>query len=60
MACKTLDLSPAAHKLITPYTLIEHSMKNWNKKALRIVDDTNFEGRKRIREKIAYSIKIRL
>ena len=41
-ACVALDLSPASHRLITPYQLVTHSMQRWNTQALRIVDDTNF------------------
>jgi hypothetical protein len=48
-ACASLDLSPASHRLITPYAMISHSMQEWNRKALQIVDDSNFSGRKRIR-----------
>lgn len=59
-ACVALDLSPASHRLITPYQLVTHSMQRWNAQALRIVDDSNFEGKKRIREKVALSIKVRL
>ena len=59
-ACATLDLSPAAHRLVTPFQLIEHSMKRWNSQALRIIDDTNFQGLKRIREKVTLSIRVRL
>jgi hypothetical protein len=35
-------------------------MRNWNKQALRKIDDTNFEGNKKIREKVHYAIKQRL
>jgi ubiquinone biosynthesis protein COQ9 len=41
-ACAALDLSPASHKLITPFQLVTHSMKRWNSQALRILDDSNF------------------
>jgi len=30
MACTLLDLSPAAHKIITPYDMIAYSMRKWN------------------------------
>ena len=40
--CAALDLSPASHRLISPYQLVVHSMKRWNGQALRIVDDSNF------------------
>lgn len=43
-ACSNMDLSPAAHRLIKPYDLISYSMKKWNKAALRIIDDTNFNS----------------
>jgi hypothetical protein len=59
-ACVAMDLSPASHRLVSPYEMVAWSMKKWNKQALQKVDDTNFEGRKRIREKVAYSIRIRL
>ncbi len=59
-ACAALDLSPAAHRLITPYQLVSHCMGKWNSEALRKLDDSNFEGRKRIGEKVELGIKIRL
>lgn len=59
-ACAEMDLSPASHRLIRPYDMITYCMRNWNKNALRKIDDTNFDGLKKIREKVQYSIKIRL
>lgn len=44
-----MDLSPASHRLIRPYDMITYCMQNWNKQALRKIDDTNFEGNKKIR-----------
>lgn len=58
--CAEMDLSPASHRIIRPYDMITYCMKNWNKNALRKIDDTNFDGLKKIREKVQYSIKIRL
>lgn len=48
-ACAIHDLSPAAHRLVSPYEMITHCMKKWNETALKSIDDTNFEGKKRIR-----------
>ena len=41
-ACSAMDLSPASHRLISPYDMIAHSMATWNKQALTHLDDTNF------------------
>lgn len=59
-ACVELDLSPAAHRIITPYQLVVHSMKRWNSQALQLLDDSNFEGKKRVRERVSLAIKVRL
>lgn len=59
-ACAALDLSPASHRLVTPYQLISHCMARWNAQALRKLDDSNFEGRRRIGEKVELSIRTRL
>ena len=59
-ACNNIDLSPASHRIITPYHMISYCMRKWNQEALRIVDDTNFEGKKKIREKVHFSIQTRL
>ena len=59
-ACASLDLSPAAHRIITPPALIHHSMREWNKQALRIVDDSNFGNSKGIKAKVGFAIQTRL
>lgn len=59
-ACGILDLSPAAHRIISPFQLIMHSMKKWNDESIRIIDDTNFDNKKRITEKVEFAIKTRL
>ncbi len=41
-ACVAMDLSPASHRLITPYEMVAYSMNKWNRQALQKVDDTNF------------------
>jgi ubiquinone biosynthesis protein COQ9 len=51
-ACAALDLSPASHRLVTPYQLISHCMARWNAQALRKLEDSNFEGKRRIGEKV--------
>lgn len=58
--CVSLDLSPASHRLITPYDLVKHCMKLWSVAALRKIDDNNFNQQKRVRAKIAFAIKVRL
>jgi len=58
--CQKLGLSPASHRLITPYDMITYCMRKWNKTSLRIVDDENFGQAKRIKDKIHFSIKTRL
>ena len=58
--CQKLGLSPASHRLISPYNMITHCMRKWNEGALRIVDDENFGQAKRIKDKIHFSIKTRL
>ena len=60
VACAELDLSPAAHRIVTPAALIHHSMRTWNTQALRIVDDSNFGGSKGIKAKVGFAIKTRL
>lgn len=59
-ACVALDLSPAAHRLVSPYQLVTHCMAKWNTQALRKLDDSNFDGKKRIGEKVELGIKTRL
>ena len=59
-ACNNLDLSPASQRIIKPFDMISFSMRAWNKAALRTIDDTNFEGLKRIRDKVHFAIKTRL
>lgn len=58
--CQKLGLSPASHRLISPYDMITHCMRKWNNTSLRIVDDENFGQAKRIKDKIHFSIKTRL
>lgn len=60
VACVEMDLSPASHRLIRPYDMISYCMRNWNKNALRKIDDNNFDGMKKIRDKVQHAIKIRL
>ena len=59
-ACAALDLSPAAHRMLTPYALVAHTMAKWNAQALRALDDSNFSGRKRTGEKVELAIRTRL
>lgn len=40
--CQKMNLSPASHRLISPYDMIAYMMRKWNKNALQKVDDTNF------------------
>ena len=40
--------------------MIAYCMKNWNHRALRKIDDTNFEGKTKIREKVHFAIQQRL
>jgi hypothetical protein len=35
-------------------------MKKWNEESIRIIDDTNFDNKKRITEKVEFAIKTRL
>lgn len=35
-------------------------MRTWNSNALRKIDDTNFEGNSKIRDKVHFAIKQRL
>ena len=40
--------------------MISYSMRKWNTQALRKIDDNNFAGLKKIREKVHEGIKTRL
>jgi ubiquinone biosynthesis protein COQ9 len=55
-----MELSPASHRLVSPYELIAYSMRRWNAMALKEIDESEFEGKVRVREKIHYAIKRRL
>lgn len=59
-ACIELGYSTAMHRVIRPYDLITYCMRKWNAQALRKVDDSNFEGKTKIREKVFVAIKTRL